>query len=467
MKMRECTNIADDTKIKEDIKVEESTNGKEKNMEFTELRPVLEKAALGAYLNIPLKYETSKLNESWLQQTAVQKDITTMDINESIKEMFNRNNHVNVGFCYEIPVEKLQAELLGETEESVSQFVVVNPKDGVQNRFWFHSAYLYIFHTQVAFLSLGIRFPNMDTLIQICNPGFADNPAEYYYLDKEERMQAFSMSDAVRKFCGKAGIDLFFDNGNNIFLENFTYTVAVVEKRFRNLETMRKITFNEHRMVQLTESVEDDSEDDVRYVYGVKNQQSQTYRWGCCISSQTISYVVADETLDIDSEMSVQAEDGLPIVMLALYEKYTCLHFTELLAVVDEKKIKRLKQLKKLMLEFQAYGTVHPANLSRWHNVKSIYMHLLETNGITDAIEDVGKKVTILNEHQKDVERTKNDTVISLITIFGAVSILASMLSIIQILAGGDSLEWMVTILTVAVVVMIPIGVSLWGEREE
>lgn len=59
--------------------------------------------------------------------------------------------------------------------------------------------------------------------------------------------------------------------------------------------------------------------------------------------------------------MKTQAEDGLPLVFLALYEKYTCLHFTELLSTIEKKQMFRLRNLKKKMLEFKAFGTVHPA----------------------------------------------------------------------------------------------------------
>ena len=100
------------------------------------------------------------------------------------------------------------------------------------------------------------------------------------------------------------------------------------------------------------------------------------------------------------------------------------------------------------MLRFQAFGTVTPANLSRWHNVKQIYAYLLEVNDIPAAIQDISNKVNILAEHQQETERAQSETVINIITIFGIVSILASVLSIVQILSNGDIWIWMSTILT-------------------
>ena len=83
------------------------------------------------------------------------------------------------------------------------------------------------------------------------------------------------------------------------------------------------------------------------------------------------------------------------MVLLALYEKYTCLRFTERIAQMDKGQIRHLKALKKLMLQFQAFGTVTPANLSRWHNVKQIYAYLLEVNDIPAAIQDISSKLNL------------------------------------------------------------------------
>lgn len=115
----------------------------------------------------------------------------------------------------------------------------------------------------------------------------------------------------------------------------------------------------------------------------------------------------------------------------------------------------KIKELKELMLNFQAFGTVTPANLSRWHNVKQIYANLLEVNDIPAAIEDISTKLNILTAHQEAVEHARSETIINLITIFGIVSILASVLSIVQILADGDFLIWVSTILTTIMLALV------------
>lgn len=89
-----------------------------------------------------------------------------------------------------------------------------------------------------------------------------------------------------------------------------------------------------------------------------------------------------------------------------------------------------------------------PANLSRWHNVKQIFANLLAVNDVEAAVADVSAKLDILAAHQQELERARSETVINLITLFGIVSILASVLSIVQILSDGNMLIWASTILT-------------------
>ena len=98
-----------------------------------------------------------------------------------------------------------------------------------------------------------------------------------------------------------------------------------------------------------------------------------------------------------------------------------------------------------------------PANLSRWHNVKQIFANLLEVNDVESAVADVSAKLDILAAHQQELERVRGETVINLITLFGIVSILASVLSIVQILADGDLLIWVSTILTTVMLALVTV----------
>lgn len=256
------------------------------------------------------------------------------------------------------------------------------------------------------------------------------------------------------------GLRKFFDGKSSFLLDAYTYLLALTPERFRTLDEIKRITFRLHQMIPLDTPLEDESEDDIRYAYAVKNPGRGSYRWGCCIASQTISYAVADESMDLEREMKTQASDGLPMVALALYEKYTCLRFTQLITALEQRKMKQVKNLKKIMLEFQAFGTISPANLSRWNNVKQIYAYILEVNDIPASVSDVSTKINILAEQQEDLERSRKETLVNLITIFGVISILASVLDIVQTLSSGGTFIWTTTIVT-NVALLLVLGLAM------
>lgn len=431
--------------------------------EFLELKDCLEQAKLGSFLVIPLKFEEGQVRQDWLARLGDPQPLTTMDFTEPVKDLLEPGAPAGAGVRYRIIRDLLAGELLGAAAGELR----VRAGEGEPERpFCLADSWLYLFHTQVAFLCLGVAYEEMETLCAICNPGFAENSAEYAFTDPAGQTVRFSLEEKLQALCARAGLAPLYDR-SPLLLEANSCNLALTSRRFRDLETMERISFNQHRMVPLTEEIEDRSEADVRFVSSVRNQDLDTYRWGCCISSQSLSYVVADETMDFAGEFETQAQDSLPLLVLALFERYTCLRFTQLIAAPDGKKPKRLRRLKRMMLEFQAFCTVSPANLSRWHNVKEIYRHILETNGVPEALDDIQYKLGILVERQQELDAARSSTVNWLLTLFGITSILASVLSIIQILAGGSSLEWYTTILSSLIMFGLMAAVVLISRRDQ
>jgi len=406
----------------------------------------MSKVKYGTYLILPLKYEENELKMQELRAAWPRIAVSTMDLNENIKQMFADSGDMQVGTVHSLPAELLEKALGGKECRVLSE--------GNSYSFSFMPSFVYVFHTRVAFLCLGLAVDSMEALYAICNPGFAENDSQFYWIDDKGAEHSFRFGRWLEDHLAPLGLKKFFDGPSSILLEYYCYTLALVDKPFTSLEELRRKTFNLHQMVSIDAENEDDSEDDIRYVYAVKNQASGAYRWGICVSSQTINYAVADPEMDFDAEMDTQAKDGMPLVLLALYEKYTCLRFTELLAARGKKKAANLRKLKELMLKFRAFGTVNPANVSRWNNVRQIYSYLQEVCGIENAVEDISSKLNILSEQQQELERSRSETVMNLITAFGIVSILASVLTVIQILSNGNPIVWAGTILTAGILAL-------------
>ncbi len=405
----------------------------------------------GCFFIIPLKFDPETFNRAQLERIGTLVSVRTMDLNENIKAMLTPSSGAAVGAGYGIRAAGLAAPLGAEVGAEGRLSLEVTGGEGTFP-LRLGDSWLYVFHTRVAFLCLNLSFWQMDALRTMCNPGWVRNDAAFAYLDGAGAQHPFSIEQWLSGLLAPLGLRKFFDGDSSYLLDAYAYILAVVPECFENLEQMRRLTFNLHKMMSLDTLMEDLAEEDVRYTYAAKNESANAYRWGCCVTSQTISYVVANKEMDFDAERDAQAEDGLPVVLLSLYEKYTCLRFTELIA---QRKKEQVRELKDLMLNFQAFGTVTPASLSRWHNVKQTYANLLAVNDISTAVQDISAKVSILTAHEEAIEQERRDTVINLITLFGIVSILASVLSIVQILSEGGALLWISTILTAIMLALV------------
>lgn len=399
--------------------------------------------AFGGFLILPLKYDPARLDRARLEALGTPAPVTTADVNENVKSMFDPDSPASVGWGRVLPRQALCASLGVGCTGALKVHA-----GGREFDFSLEESRLYVFNTRVAFFCLALTFSNMETLAAICNPGWASSTAVFSRLDEEGQSREFSLEGWLDGLLKPLGLEKFFDGPSSYLLDAYVYTFTLAPEWFDTLEEMRSITFNLHKMVEPNAPMEDAAEEDIRYVFAARNRDKQAYRWGCCVASQTISYVVADPALDLAAQRAVQAEDGLPVVLLALYEKYTCLRFTQLMTGLKKSKMKELRELKNLLLNFRSFGTVAPANLSRWHNVKQIFANLLAVNDVEAAVADVSAKLDTLAAHQQELEHARSETVINLITLFGIVSILASVLSIVQILSDGNALIWASTILT-------------------
>lgn len=398
-------------------------------------------AKFGSYLIIPLKFEGDWQSPG---RGLAHQPMETMDLTENVKAMLSGVGRAAVGRCCRVEREDLCRHLTNAAPQALQVCC-----DSGCHSVELTTSYLYVFTTQVAFFCLGVTYDHMDTLNNLTATGHADKTARVLLdedtpLPLEARLQELFQSWGLRKF---------FDGPSPLLLDAFTHTVALLPDYFPTLDSLRRITFRLHQMIPLESDMDDESEEDTGYVYAVKSEEQAAYRWGCCVASQKLSYAVANPKMNLAAEMHNQAMDGLPMTLLMLYQKFTCLRFTELIALRE--KARDLEKLQQMMLEFRAFGTVTPANLSRWHNIKQIYAHLLTANDIATAVEDVSTKISILSAEADAREARRSERVGSIIAVFGLVSILDSVMSIADALRSGEPIFWHCGTLTAAVLMVL------------
>lgn len=342
---------------------------------------------IGTFLIFPMLIdrESYRINE-----VAIRYKVETEDIASNVQEMFN-NEKNGIAKCWRIEKKKINAELFGEKED----YTLI-----VDNTYRINIEDMIIYECQgnIALVALLITYSQMEVLERICYPGYTGNKSRYSF-DKD--LEAVQLESRVQVWLKEQGMRTFYQN-SPLFLEAYGYSFAVVPERFQTKREMEQLTFNMHIMVPLTQRVNEDSEKDLHFVYAARDHVLNSYRWGCCVACQRISYVVADETLDFETEKEMQIRDGLPVVMLAMYEKYTCMDIERLMICNPDMGEKERKGLKQRTMKFRLYGTVSYAAISRWYNIREIYSHLLFVFGVQDTIKEISDKIEILSRIKND-----------------------------------------------------------------
>lgn len=306
-------------------------------------------------------------------------------------------------------------------------------------------AQLFVFKNNIAFLSVYLSYKNknVDDVYYFVYPGYVDDS------DEAKNAQEEFISIIEEKILGviRPRMRLFItDNAAKEYVikEAYRLNVAYVPKRFKETEYANKITYNEHRIIDLSREFEDLSEHDVEYVTGARDVKSEDYGWGCSITSQEISYAYAKGK----STLIERAYEDLLLTILVMHQKYTCIVLNEeihqryLLKNDSVVLRKSIRDIKKEALEFIAYGTLAPSQISRWNNVCETYRYLMEKNGVNEALEEIKEKINLLNDEQERIESKRESTIGMIIAVFGLISIVGAVLQIVDYLQSGNIGIW-------------------------
>lgn len=447
--------------------------------EYQSLSPQWQQAELGGFLVVPLKYDAEEFDFRWLEKHRDNRfrELRSDDLNSAVLRTLNSADRKTVFRRFRIPRDRVLKYIPGAgTDPTFYACKLENggsPEASLHDRnpFTLEDADIYVFHTQVAFLCIRLRFAHMTTLETICSVGYARNDTVFGVRDGSGALHCVEFEKGLLALCKQAGLELFYKTETSVFLEGYSYTVARIRQRPRELSTLRQAVFNLHQFVDLDVPAFDGSEDDVNFVYALKDQQRGSYGWGCCISSQTICYLVANDSSSMEDILVDQAENGLPLVMLALYQKYTCLRFQTLLAQPESRKPEQIQALKTRLMEFKAYGTVAPSNISRWHNITQIYRHMMEENEIPQAIEKMSLSLNILADRQKELEDQKQaeadareTRLVNLVTIFSVLSVPSSAADLVECLQEGLPIYRSAATLSLIIILVV---IALMYQKKE
>ena len=130
--------------------------------------------AFGGFLILPLKYDPARLDRARLEALGTPAPVTTADVNENVKSMFDPDSPASVGWGRVLPRQALCASLGVGCTGALKVHA-----GGREFDFSLEESRLYVFNTRVAFFCLALTFSNMETLAAICNPGWASSTAAW------------------------------------------------------------------------------------------------------------------------------------------------------------------------------------------------------------------------------------------------------------------------------------------------
>ena len=307
---------------------------------------------------------------------------------------------------------------------------------------------LFAFSNSVCFLAVYFSYKNSDikSIYNFFNPGYFSEEKEILEMQKK------FIANIYEEVFGDENKFKWYVRQDAIYIikEAYRLNVAKVDKRFRETSIVNQLTYNQHRMIDITRRFSDESELDIAYTSGARDVEDCLYGWGCCITSQEISY-----TYKTGMDLLERVQEDLLLTILVMYQRYTCFILNEEIHQRYKENVhtKTMVELKTEALEFIAYGTLAPSQVSRWNNVCETYRHLIEMNGIDEAIEEIQQKITLLNEEQERIDAKRESLIGSIIAVFGLVSIIAALLQTVDYVVNGEPI--MVTWFVISLIAII------------
>jgi len=411
-------------------------------IEFEENKNIYEKAKRSTYVIFPLKHDNIDLINLKIENSTGE-DFFSNDLTDFLQFKFRKES----GFVRRFRLSNNIQSLRTKEDEIVPVL----------------QTELFVFNNGIAFLAILLQYENTQAnfIYDLVQPG---------YINSQNKSQISSMVSVIDTITvnGKNNLFRIYASSKEMSIkESYLFNATFVNKRFRNLNTLNKITFNVHKLIDISKKFIDISEKDIKFAYGARDVEKGTYRWGACISSQSISYAYAiesDENNFSIKDIIDNTQEDLVLTLLVLHQKLTCQKLNETLYdILFTKKnsnyFKRIGKIKEEVLEFRATGILAPSQISRWNNVCETYRYLVLVNGIDEALVEIEQKVNIIKNDEENKATKLQGNIANFIAVFGLISIISSILEVVGMLIEGNSVMHVAFILSSTVMIIFA---ALW-----
>jgi len=440
-----------------------------------ELLENLKQAQYGTHIVIPLKGDYSN------DLCNIEKDIKKSVFNKSLPETFFESEPVSVNVLdndlNEITNKLFECEYNGR----IAAKFAINKRQFIEHCFRVEDCnffvgtpsktfditkvILYIFNTGVAFLVFHFKYLDISTMRDIFNPSCVKlkNQNILYYSEDGEAKIPICLKYCIQKVLEGTNFSLFFPlNAERIFSDAYAVSVAVIPERIKDISDFKRIAYNLQRMQAL--EYDGFSEDSIHAsLFTYPNQKNNSYQWCSCVGDCSISRVRCGDTLD--RQIDDFRVNSMALIILALYQKYSCLLFSERLRIDIRKGKRNFDSLENEMIDFKAFGKVDISSVSRVANIRKFYQQVLEINGVNEAVIEIDEKLKVIAEHEREKGESKINAIMIILSLFSVVSILADMIAVIQSVSSGGKLEYSTVLFTIGGIVSIATIAVLFNRK--
>ena len=381
-----------------------------------------------------------------------------LDLNEHIYTLFNEGAVNQIASVYVADHNDITDKLYNSRSFSLYLTKPANPTD-IEADFSIDKVYLYVFNTGVAFICLSINYKDIAVMREIYDPAFARlvNTKSFFCSTNKDNFEVFCFKDyidSILKNINKTKLQFFYPvEKDTVFSESYIANIAVIPNRISSSEQIKKMAYCLSRMHSPYSEGFQSSLYEGNDIFTLPKLSKDSYQWCTCVGDSCLARVRGEDTLE--RQIRDFRNNSLTLILLALYQKYSCLHFGNLLRKNVSEKTKSFSTLQNALIDFKAFGVISAGSISKVDIIRKYYTQLLTTFGVTDVLGEIDTKLSVISEHEKDKNESKINSITLILAILSIVSISADMDTIVKSIFDENVSTWNIIIITVAAIIVL------------
>ncbi len=432
-----------------------------------------QKARVGTYFIIPLRTTKKDLSEFTLNECTRELEQegwspykwTFDDLYSHINSIFSyipeagRSRAANatsaIGIHYQIPVGRVMSGLAGdslEIQEEQEYYVLTEDsrcRSDENLYFRFRCMQIVMMHTGIGFLIIGIEGHSPLTPDLLLHAGYNQNSSLLGFVGISNRTLGFV--DLIERLLRGTGMTdyagcLEQELPDSILRDTSTYSVAVLPKPFcrrsskEMKELLKQLCLNlRHARPFGSDNYEDEDEDSFFNCAALNSLSSEKFiRWGIyTMFERTAQVIFQTDGISVDPvnlNRDNREDNYLPFLLIALYERYSYLFFSEMLRYEERVTKGSGDWMEEQMLRLKAFGVILPTDMTPYNNENVFLAQQQKIYAIDESIRLIDDKIGIIKHIQADRVEQRRRLIEKILALFGVISILCDSLGLVDVL---------------------------------